>query len=106
MVITTTSSVEGHRIVEYKGLVSSTAIHGIAVGKDIRALGRNITGGRATVYENELERGQGETMTELEAAAEKLGANAIVGVSIDSEGVGANGSMLLVTMTGTAVVIE
>ncbi len=106
MIITTTDAIEGHRVTEYKGLVSSTAIHGVAVGKDIKALGRNIVGGRSEVYENELVRGQSETMAELQAAAEKIGANAIVGVKIDSEGIGTNGSMLLVTMTGTAVVVE
>ena len=106
MIITTTDAIEGYRVTEYKGLVSSTAIHGVNVGKDIKALGRNIVGGRAESYENEVERGQAETMAELQAAAEKIGANAIVGVKIDSEGVGANGSMLLVTMTGTAVVVE
>ena len=104
MIITTTDAIEGHRIVEYKGLVSATSIHGVAVGKDIKAIGRNIVGGRATVYENEIERGQVETMAELQAAAEQLGANAIVGVNIDYEAVA--DKMLMVCMTGTAVIID
>ncbi len=104
MIVTTTDAVEDYKIVEYKGLVSATSIHGVAVGKDIKAIGRNIVGGRATVYENEIERGQVETMAELQAAAEKLGANAIVGVNIDYEAVA--DKMLMVCMTGTAVVID
>ena len=104
MIITTTDAIEGHRVVEYQGLVSSTAIHGVAVGKDIKAIGRNIVGGRATVYENELDGGQVEAMAELQEAAEKLGANAIVGVNIDYEAVAEK--MLMVSMTGTAVVID
>ncbi len=104
MIITTTDAIEGHRLVEYKGVVSSTAIHAVAVGKDIRAIGRNLVGGRATVYENEVDEGQVEAMAELQEAAEKLGANAIVGVSIDYEAVA--DKMLMVSMTGTAVVID
>jgi len=106
MIVTTTETVEGMPIVEYKGLVSATAIHGINVGRDFKAIGRNIVGGRAKSYEDELDKGQSEAMAELESAAAALGANAIVGVSVDIEAMGSNGSMLLVNATGTAVVVK
>jgi uncharacterized protein YbjQ (UPF0145 family) len=104
VIVTTTSTIEGTTITEYKGLVSGTAIHGVHVGKDFKALGRNIVGGRATAYEDEIGKGQTEASAEMEAAAAALGANAIVGVSLDLEAVGSNGSMLLVNVSGTAVV--
>jgi uncharacterized protein YbjQ (UPF0145 family) len=106
MIVTTTSGVEGRRIVAYRGIVSGTAIHGVNVGKDFKAFGRNIVGGRAGAYEDEIDKGQGEAMAEMQKAAEALGADAIVGVALDIEGVGTNTSMLLVTMSGTAVVLE
>lgn len=105
MIITTTSNIEGHRIAEYKGPVSSTAIHGIALGKDFKAAGRNLVGGRSKTYEDEITQGQAEALAELEAAAANLGANAIVGMVIDNEALG-NGNMLMVSITGTAVVID
>ncbi|NTU70876.1 MAG: heavy metal-binding domain-containing protein [Coriobacteriia bacterium] len=105
MIITTTSGIEGHKIVEYKGIVSSTSIHGIAVGKDLRAAGRNLVGGRSSTYEDEIGGAQGEALEELQAAAEAVGANAIVGVTIDLEALG-NGNMLMVSMAGTAVVLD
>ena len=105
MIVTTTSTVEGRPIAEYKGIVSGTAIHGVNLGKDFKAFGRNVVGGRAGAYEDEIGKGQGEAMAEMQQAAEQLGANAIVGVSLDVEGVGTNGSMLLVTLSGTAVVV-
>ena len=106
MIVTTTDALEGMAIVEYKGMVSGTAIHGVNVGKDFKALGRNIVGGRAGAYEDEIDKGQSEAMAEMQKAAEELGANAVVGVSLDVEGVGTNTSMLLVTVSGTAVVVQ
>jgi len=105
MIVTTTSTIEGRPIAEYKGIVSGTAIHGIHIGKDFKALGRNLVGGRSGVYEDEIDKAQSEAMAEMQKAAEELGATAIVGVALDIEGVGANGSMLLVTVSGTAVVV-
>jgi uncharacterized protein YbjQ (UPF0145 family) len=105
MIITSTEGIDGRRIVEYKGLVSSTAIHGINIGKDFMAAGRNLVGGRSKSYENELDQGQGEALAEIQKAAEDLGANAIVGVKIDIEALG-QGNMLMVNMMGTAVVVE
>ena len=86
MIVTTTSTVEGRPIAEYKGIVSGTAIHGVNVGKDFKALGRNLVGGRAGAYEDEIDKGQNEAMAEMQKAAEELGANAVVGVSLDVEG--------------------
>ena len=106
MIITTTDSIEGRRIIEYKGVVWATAIHGVAIGKDLKAIGRNITGGRAEVYEGEVDSGSNEALTELQDAAEKLGANAVVGAALNAYGIGTNGSMMLVTLSGTAVVVE
>jgi uncharacterized protein YbjQ (UPF0145 family) len=106
MIATTTPGIEGKRIVEYKGIVSGNAIHGINVGKDFMAMGRNLVGGRSKSYEGELDKGQSEAMAEMEAAAADLGANAVVGVTLDVEALGQNGNMLLVSVTGTAVVVE
>jgi len=106
MIITTTDSIEGRRIVEYKGLVWATAIHGVAVGKDLKAIGRNLTGGRAESYEGEVDTGSAEALSELQIAAEKLGANAVVGAALNAYGIGSNNSMMLVTLSGTAVVVE
>jgi uncharacterized protein YbjQ (UPF0145 family) len=103
--VTTTSTVQGRPIADYQGIVSGTAIHGVNVGKDFKAFGRNLVGGRAGAYEDEIGKAQNEAMAEMQKAAEDLGATAIVGVSLDIEGVGANGSMLLVTVSGTAVVV-
>jgi len=105
MITTTTPGVEGRRIVDYKGLVAGTAIHGINVGKDFLAAGRNLSGGRSKAYEGELDKGQSEAVAEMESAAADLGANAIVGVSLDVEALG-QGNMLMVSVTGTAVVLE
>jgi uncharacterized protein YbjQ (UPF0145 family) len=105
MIATTTPGVEGSRILEYKGIVSGNAIHGINIGKDFMAMGRNLVGGRTKSYEGELDKGQAEAMAEMESAAADLGANAIVGVSLDVESRG-NGNMLLVSLTSSAVVIE
>jgi len=106
MIVTTTPSIEGKPIVEYKGLVSATAIHGIHVGKDFLAAGRNLVGGRSKTYENELDKGQAEAMAELESAAAGLGANAIVGVTLDHEALGQSGNMLMISVTGMAVVVQ
>jgi uncharacterized protein YbjQ (UPF0145 family) len=78
MIVTTTSTVEGMPIVEYKGIVSGTAIHGVNVGRDSKAMGRDLVVGRSRVYGDEIDKGQNEAMAEMERAAEALGANAVV----------------------------
>lgn len=106
MIVTTTPSIEGKKIVEYKGIVSSEVIIGVNLVKDFIASITDIFGGRSGTYENELIRAREEALQELQNRAAMLGANAIVGIDIDYEVLGANGSMLMVSVTGTAVVVE
>jgi len=103
MIITTTNSIEGKRIVDYKGIVSGEVIVGINVLKDMFASVRNLIGGRSKGYEEELIKARDNAMRELEERAERLGANAIVGVDIDYEVLGADNGMMMVIATGTAV---
>ncbi|ACM59671.1 uncharacterized protein YbjQ (UPF0145 family) [Caldicellulosiruptor bescii] len=106
MIVTTTPSIEGKKIVEYKGIVSSEVIVGVNLVKDFIASITDIFGGRSGTYENELIRAREEALQELQNRAAMLGANAVVGIDIDYEVLGANGSMLMVSVTGTAVVVE
>jgi len=101
MLITTTPTVEGRPIEAYLGVVSGEAILGTNVFKDLFAGIRDIVGGRSAAYEGELRRARSIALEELTAAANELGANAVIGVDIDYETVG--GSMLMVTASGTAV---
>ncbi|WPX09314.1 heavy metal-binding domain-containing protein [Anaerocellum danielii] len=106
MIVTTTPSIEGKKIVDYKGIVSSEVIVGVNLVKDFIASITDIFGGRSGTYENELIRTREEALQELQNRAAMLGANAVVGIDIDYEVLGANGSMLMVSVTGTAVVVE
>lgn len=103
MIVTTTNSIEGKRIVDYKGIVSGEVILGINAFKDLFASVRNIIGGRSKSYEDELIKARTAAMKELEEQAEQLGANAIVGVDIDYQALGADNGMMMVIVTGTAV---
>ena len=103
MIITTTPSIEGKRIVDYKGVISGEVIVGINAFKDLFASVRNIIGGRSKSYEDELVKARAAAMKELEEQAEDLGANAIVGVDIDYQALGADNGMMMVIVTGTAV---
>ncbi|WP_119422515.1 heavy metal-binding domain-containing protein [Desertibaculum subflavum] len=103
MVVTTTPSIEGRRILSYHGLVSGQAILGANVFRDLFASIRDFVGGRAGAYENVLRDARETAIGEMIAEAERLGAHAVVGVDLDYETVGQNGSMLMVTATGTAV---
>ena len=106
MLITTTSTVQGRVIKDYKGLVNGEAILGANVFKDFFAGIRDIVGGRAGAYESELQRAREIALDEMAQHARRLGANAIIGVDVDYETVGEKGSMLMVAASGTAVVIE
>ena len=106
MIVTTTPSVEGRRIKQYLGVVTGEAILGANVFKDIFAGIRDIIGGRSASYERELRKARDISLAEIQQAAEDLGANAIVGVDLDYETVGGQGSMLMVSASGTAVVLE
>ncbi len=106
MIVTTTPSIEGKSIVEYKGIVTGEAILGANIFKDIFAGIRDIVGGRSATYENELRSAKDIALREMQERAEAVGANAIVGVDLDYENLGASGGMLMVTASGTAVLIH
>ena len=106
MIVTTTPSVEGRRIIRYAGIVTGEAILGANIFKDLFAGIRDIVGGRSATYERELRSAREIAVAELTQAAIEAGANAVVGVDIDYETVGGSGSMLMVSVSGTAVVVE
>ena len=106
MITTTTPTIEGKRIVRYMGIVTGETIFGTNVFRDFLASIRDIVGGRSGSYEEVLRKGKDEALLEMETRAAALGANAIVGVDLDYETVGQNGSMLMVTCSGTAVWVE
>ena len=106
MIITTTNSIEGRTIRAYKGIVFGEVITGVNMIRDMGAGLRNIFGGRSQGYENELNDAREKALEEMMKRAEKTGANAIVGVDIDYEVLGADNGMLMVSASGTAVVIE
>lgn len=101
MIVTTTPSVEGHKITAYKGIVVGEAIMGANVVRDVFASITDIVGGRSGAYESKLQDARDTALRELEDRANELGANAVVGVDLDYEVVGS--SMLMVSASGTAV---
>ena len=105
MILTTTPTIEGHQILEYKGIVTGETIIGANFMKDLFAGIRDIIGGRSNSYEKVLRKAKDTAMAEMEEHATAIGANAIVGIDIDYETVGQSGSMLMVAVSGTAVVI-
>jgi uncharacterized protein YbjQ (UPF0145 family) len=106
MISTTTPTIEGKEIVEYKGIVFGEVISGVDFIKDIAAGLSNFFGGRSGSYEGELIKAREEALREMESRAMKLGANAVVGVDIDYEILGSANNMLMVTASGTAVVVK
>ena len=105
MIITTTPQIEGHPVKEYKGVVTGETMIGANFVKDFFASIRDVIGGRSGSYEKVLREAKETSLQEMAKRAQELGANAIVGVDIDYETVGANSSMLMVATSGTAVVI-
>lgn len=105
MLISTTSSIEGKAIKEYRGVVFGEVINGVNFVRDFSASITNVIGGRATQYEEELINTRADAINEMMKRAEKVGANAIVGVKIDYEAIG-QGSMMAVIASGTAVILE
>ena len=103
MLMTTTVDIQGRTIAEYRGIVTGEAILGANIFKDLFARIRDIVGGRSGAYEEELRKARVIALDELAAAAQQLGADAVVGIDIDYETVGQGGSMLMVTASGTAV---
>jgi len=105
MILTTTSGIEGKTITNYYGIVSGEAILGANIFKDFFAGIRDVVGGRSGAYEQSLREAKDMAMKEMIEAAEKLGANAIIGIDLDYEtiGSGSGTSMLMVAASGTAV---
>ena len=106
VIVTTTPNIEGKKITAYRGIVTGEAIMGANIFKDLFAGIRDIVGGRSATYERELRTAREMAMEEIKIAAAEMGANAVVGIDIDYETVGANASMLMVTVSGTAVVLQ
>ena len=105
MVITTTNEIQDKKVMEYKGIVFGEVISGINMFKDMGASLRNIFGGRSKGYEDELLAARTNALEEMKTRAAGLGANAIIGVKMDYEVLGADNGMLMVTCSGTAVVV-
>ena len=103
MILTTTPSVEGRTITAYHGIVFGEVISGVNVLKDFAAGLSNFFGGRSATYEDELMRARTQALAELEQRAAQLGADAVVGIDVDYEVLGADNGMLMVTVSGTAV---
>jgi uncharacterized protein YbjQ (UPF0145 family) len=106
MIITTTSTIDGHRILSYHGIVTGQTIMGANIFKDLFASIRDIVGGRAGAYEKVLRDARDAALKELEDEARSRGANAIIGVDLDYGAVGSGESMMMVSASGTAVRIE
>ncbi len=105
MLMSTTNQIEGHEVNKYLGVVTGEAILGANIFKDFFAGIRDIVGGRSAAYERELQEARRIAFAEMEQKASAVGANAIIGIDIDYETIGANGSMLMVSVSGTAVSI-
>ena len=106
MIVTTTPNVEGRSVRRYLGVVTGEAILGANLFKDMFAGLRDIVGGRSGAYEKELRRAREIAFAELEAEARERGANAVMGVDIDYEVLGERNGMMMVSVSGTAVVVE
>ena len=105
MIVTTTAVVEGKPVSTYHGIVTGEVIVGANIFRDIFASITDIVGGRSGKYEKVLSRAREEAISEMTEKAQKLGGNAVIGVDIDYEVLGQNGSMLMVSASGTAVTI-
>lgn len=106
MIITTTNNIEGKKIIKYLGVVTGEAILGANIFRDMFAAVRDIVGGRSASYERELGKAREIALDELEDWAEELGANAVVGMDLDYESFGQTNGMMMVSATGTAVILE
>lgn len=101
MLLTTTPVIEGKRIINYYGIVTGETIIGANIFRDLFASIRDIVGGRSKAYEEVLQQAKDTALKEMSDQAVRLGANAVIGVDLDYETI--NGSMLMVTASGTAV---
>ncbi|MCW1401298.1 heavy metal-binding domain-containing protein [Novosphingobium sp. MW5] len=105
MIVTTTAMIEGKPVRDYKGIVTGEVIVGANIFRDLFAGIRDIVGGRSGSYEDVLARARKQALEEMEAEAKRVGGNAVIGVDIDYEVLGSNGSMLMVSCSGTAVLV-
>lgn len=105
MTLTTTPGIDGKTVSTYLGIVTGEAIVGANIFRDLFANIRDIVGGRSAAYEQELARARTIALDELKMAAQQLGADAVVGVDLDYEVLGANNGMLMVSVSGTAVTL-
>jgi uncharacterized protein YbjQ (UPF0145 family) len=105
MITTTTNNIEGRPVQQYLGVVSSEAIIGANIFKDLFAGIRDIVGGRSGTYERVIDEARKNALDELVQKAQTMGANAIIGIDLDFETIGTGGSMLMVIATGTAVLL-
>ncbi len=103
MILTTTNTIEGRKITAYKGIVVGEAIMGANIVRDFFASVTDVVGGRSGAYEQKLKDARDEAMAEVEYRAGQLGADAVVGIDLDYEVVG--DSMLMVSVSGTAVTL-
>jgi len=106
MLLSTTPTIENQKISEYKGIVVGEAILGANIFKDMFAGIRDIVGGRSGAYEKELAKAREIAFAELQQRASELGANAVIGIDVDYEVIGKDGSMLMVSVCGTAVTLS
>ena len=107
MIVVTTPSIEGKKVLKYIGIVSGEAILGANIFKDFFAGIRDIVGGRSAAYEKELRSAKDIAIKEMSDQAQSLGGNAVLAVDLDYETIGGGGgNMLMVTASGTAVVLE
>ena len=106
MIITTTPSVEGRTVYEYKGIVFGEVVSGVDFVRDIGAGLRNFFGGRSAGYEEELQNARQEALAEMSRRAEALGADAVIGVDVGYEVLGSDNGMLMVSVSGTAVTLR
>lgn len=106
MLLSTTHQIEGRKITAYKGIVTGEVIIGAHLGKDILASFTNIVGGRSESYESTIRESRAGALEEMSRGAEHLGANAVVGLKFDYQVIGQGGSMMMVAVCGTAVVLD
>lgn len=106
MIVTTTNNVDGRKVIEYRGIVFGEVISGVDFIKDFAAGLTNFFGGRSKSYEGELIEARTSALHEMERRAEAIGANAVIGVDIDYEVLGQGGNMIMVTASGTAVLLD
>jgi uncharacterized protein YbjQ (UPF0145 family) len=105
MIMSTTSILEGHPVTRYPGVVTAEAIIGANIFRDMFAAVRDIVGGRSATYERALDEARKVAMAELEQRAQELGANAVIAIDVDYEVLGQANGMLMVAVSGTAVVV-